>query len=62
MLCTCSGGALRWSIRADISVFILSVLGHSNVLLSRPDPNFTNLLTQYLAKLGELHQIVSYCS
>jgi len=37
------------SIRADIWVFILSVLGRSNVLLSPPEPNFTNLLTQYLA-------------
>jgi len=43
----------------DIWVFILSVLGRSNVLLSPPDPNFINLLTQYLAKLGELHQRVS---
>ena len=43
----------------DIWVFILSVLGRSNVLLSPPDPNFINLLTQYLAKLDELHQRVS---
>ena len=43
------------SIRADIWVFILSVLCRSNVLLSPPDPNFINLLTHYLAKLGELH-------
>jgi len=47
------------SIRADIWVFILSVLGRSNVLLNPPEPNFTNLSTQYLAKLAELHQRVS---
>jgi len=47
------------SMRADIWVFILSVLGRSNVLLSPPDPNFINLLTQYLAELGELHKRVS---
>jgi len=47
------------SIRADIWVFILSVLGRSNVLLSPPDPNFINLLTQYLAELDELHLRVS---
>jgi len=47
------------SICADIWVFILSVLGRLNVLLSPPDPNFINLLTQYLAKLEELHQRVS---
>jgi len=43
------------SIHADrpIWVFIFSVLGRSNVLSSPPDPNFTNLLMQYLAKLGE---------
>ena len=32
--------------------FIFSVLGRSNVLLSSPDPKFTNLLTQYLTKVG----------
>ena len=47
------------SIRTYIWVFILSVLGRSNVLLRPPDPNFINLLTQYLAKFDELHQRVS---
>ena len=40
-------------------VFILSVLGRSNVLLSRPDTNFINFSKQYLAKLAKLHQRVS---
>ena len=40
------------SIRADIWVFILSVLGRSNVLLGLPDPNFINILTQY--KVGRV--------
>ena len=58
MMCCAPVVAERYngSIRADIWVFILSVLGRSNVLLSPPDTNFINLLTQYLA---ELHKRVS---
>ena len=56
---TCSDGALRWVDTCRyLGIYFVSARSFK-CTFEPPDPNFINILTEYLAKLGELHQRVS---